>query len=74
MRILILALMLTGCSDKTPAPGSSDLGVSADLAPTCSSTPTTSVELLNACTTADSVDKLPFYPTLAPNGQLPTLP
>jgi hypothetical protein len=29
--------------------------------------------LINACTPADFVDKMPYYPTLAPNGQLPAI-
>jgi hypothetical protein len=34
----------------------------------------THVELLNACTTAQSYEKMPFYPSKAPNGVLPGLP
>jgi hypothetical protein len=44
-----------------------------DMAPACSMNPMTNLEIINACTNADSVDKMPFYPTLAPNGQLPPL-
>ncbi len=54
--------------DMAEAPGN------PDLAPACFMNPTTHFELINACTTADFVDKMPFYPTLAPNGQLPPLP
>ncbi len=80
MRGFIMTLILAaGCSDNSPAPGvqdmsGQDLAATADLAPVCVSNPLTSVELLNACTTADSVDKMPFYPSRAPNGQLPQLP
>ena len=44
---------------------------------TCVMNPTTSVELLNACTTAQTGDPAkdaPYYPSLAPNGNLPPLP
>jgi hypothetical protein len=44
-----------------------------DMTPVCSMSPMTHVELINACTNADFVDKMPFYPTLAPNGNLPAL-
>lgn len=40
----------------------------------CYQDPKTHVEIINACTTAQSVDKTPFYPAKAPNGQLPALP
>jgi hypothetical protein len=45
-----------------------------DLAPTCvTGTPATNEDFLNACTTAASVDIVPFYPDKAPNGVLPPL-
>jgi hypothetical protein len=59
--------------DMMAEPGS-DLGAPPDLSPACVSNPMTNVELLNACTTAQSYDKMPFYPTKAPNGVLPPLP
>jgi hypothetical protein len=46
-------------------------------AATCVMNPMTSVELLNACTTAQSGDTTkdsPYYPSLAPGGNLPPLP
>lgn len=53
-------------------------GGGSDMAqPGCVMNPTTSVELLNACTTAQTGDPnkdAPYYPSLAPNGQLPPLP
>jgi hypothetical protein len=50
-------------------------GGNPDMAPSCFDNPMTNDQLLNSCTTAaiDKVDITPFYPTLAPNGQLPTL-
>ena len=81
MRALLFSLLLVGCtSSSKPAPSdlatapSVDLATNPDLGPTCGEHPMTHVELLNACTNADSVDKTPFYPALAPNGQLPPLP
>ena len=44
------------------------------MAATCVMNPMTHVEIINACTNADFYDKMPYYPTLAPNGQLPPLP
>jgi|GEM_PF-6233254 len=73
--LLLFGLLMAACTDKSAAPqGTQDLSVPPDMAMDCVSNPVTSVELLNACTTADSVDKMPFYPTRAPNGQLPPLP
>jgi hypothetical protein len=45
-----------------------------DMAPACTTNPMTHVEIINACTDADSYDKMPYFPMLAPNGQLPPLP
>ena len=48
----------------------------AGLSFVCAQNPTTNDELLNSCAPAgvDSVNIDPFYPSLAPNGQLPALP
>ena len=40
----------------------------------CFMNPTTHVQIINACTSAQSYDKTPFYPAAAPNGVLPPLP
>ena len=40
----------------------------------CFTNPMTHVEIINACTTADEVDKTPNLPLLGPNGELPPLP
>jgi hypothetical protein len=85
MRPLLLILALAACSGKSNnkmAPADMammqqpnvDLASNPDLAPSCVMNPMTHLELINACTTADSVDKTPQYPVLAPNGQLPPLP
>lgn len=40
----------------------------------CTRAPRTHVEILNACTDAQSVDKRPVLPLLRPDGTLPPLP
>jgi hypothetical protein len=85
--VLALAVTLAtlpACDDDTTAVtgGGPDMammtGGSVDMAqPACIMNPTTSDELLNACTTAQTGDPAkdaPYYPTLAPNGNLPPLP
>ena len=55
-----------------PAGGGGDMTTE-----TCVMNPTTAVELLNACTTAQTGDPskdAPYHPTLAPGGNLPPLP
>ena len=52
-------------------------GGSGDMAITCASNPMTPVELLNACTSAQTGDPnkdAPYFPSLAPGGNLPPLP
>ncbi len=48
----------------------------ADMAFVCVQNPMTNDDFLNSCAPAgvDSVTIDPFYPSLAPNGQLPALP
>jgi hypothetical protein len=86
MRAVLFVTFLAACSsnhnnnnapaDMAQSPSLADLSTAGnpDLEPACNATPMTHAELINACTPADSVDKMPFYPTLAPNGQLPPLP
>ena len=85
IKMLGLAFALStaiGCSGSNGnnGGGKPDLsggGSNADMAtgPTCfSGTPATDTDFLNSCTTDDNVDVTPFYPTNAPNGQLPALP
>lgn len=40
----------------------------------CVTNPTTSLEILNACTDAGYLDKAPTLPLLLPDGGLPELP
>ncbi len=68
---LFLALP-AGCSDNKSNGGGSDMGPTLDMA--CYMNPTTHDQLINACTTSQSYDKMPFYPARAPGGQLPPLP
>lgn len=82
---LLVALAIvttTACDDDsgtTPADMAHTTG--ADMAMTggtmdmgCFMNPTTHVQIINACTTAQSYDKTPYYPAAAPNGVLPPLP
>jgi hypothetical protein len=83
----MLLLGAAGCGDDTTnnnnngmedmaMPDKPDLAMeeTPDMAVACVQNPMTHVEIINACTTAQSYDKMPFYPTLAPNGVLPSLP
>ena len=69
----LLALLLLGCPapDESP-PAPADQGAPDDLS--CSTDPRTHVEILNACTRAQSVDKRPVLPLLRSDGTLPPLP
>ena len=81
---LALATTVAACGDNTnhnatdmAMPTGGD-GGSGDMAmETCVMNPMTPVELLNACTTAQTGDPAkdaPYFPSLAPNGNLPPLP
>ena len=54
--------------------GSSSGGGMGGGAGDCVENPKTHVEIINACTTADKVDKKPTLPLLGPSGELPPLP
>jgi hypothetical protein len=78
MKRLLLLLSslaaLAGCPDSSPTmndPAATDLAT-PDLA--CIVHPQTHIEFLNACTTAQSVDKRPVLPLLRADGTLPPLP
>jgi hypothetical protein len=87
MRSLLLALTLVGaCGDDSGDPPgqpdarqNSDAATGADAPPggpdaSCFMNPTTSVELLNACTTAQKIDKDDSdLPLLNADGTLPPL-
>jgi len=76
--LLALALGLSLCaacgksSNETPDAGSDAGPDFADGG--CYTNPTTSYEIINACTDAGYVDKSPTLPLLLPDGGLPPLP
>lgn len=71
--LLFALLGLAGCPDEPPlpvtdlgSPGGDDLG--------CYVAPVTHLEIINACTGAQSLTKQPVLPLLRPDGTLPPLP
>ncbi len=76
---LVAAVALGACGNGgTSGNGDLAMGGGTDMAqPACVMNPMTHVELLNACTTAQTGDPAkdaPYFPSLAPNGNLPPLP
>jgi hypothetical protein len=78
---LALATTVAACGDNHANGGPADMTTTAagnDMTTaTCATNPMTPVELLNGCTTAQTGDPAkdaPYFPSLAPNGQLPPLP
>jgi len=77
---LASTFMLAGCPKDDNGPedmAKPDMTMTGgpDMAePECYTNPMTHVEIINGCTTAQSVTKMPFYPAKAPNGMLPNLP
>lgn len=73
--IALAALAACGNGSKG---GGGDMGGNPDLAPPpCVMNPQTATEILNACTdaqTGDPAKDYPYFPSLAPAGQLPALP
>ena len=72
--LLFVVAMLTGCPDDSGAginDPPQDLSF-PDLA--CIENPHTHIEILNACTSAQSIDKKPVLPLLQADGTLPPLP
>lgn len=68
-----LLMFAFGCPETEPQEQSPPRDLSApDLS--CVQSPRTHVELLNACTSAQSVDKRPLLPLLQADGTLPPLP
>lgn len=74
-----LVVAMVACADD-PSPAG-DAGVLQDAGrsdagsePECYPTPTRHQELINACTTAQHVDKTPVLPLLNADGTLPPLP
>ena len=74
---LALAGALAACGGKggTPDAGGESPDASVpDAGPTCFTNPQTHVEILNACTTSQGIDKQTTLPLLKPDGTLPPLP
>ncbi|MGQ0506033.1 MAG: hypothetical protein ACT4TC_12025 [Myxococcaceae bacterium] len=63
------ALLVVGCGKRN-----NNGGEKTDGGITCFENPTTHVEIINACTTAEAFDKIPTLPLLLPTGELPPLP
>lgn len=70
------ATTTTGDTSSSSGGGMGGAGGSggASGASDCFTNPMTHVEIINACTTADQVDKTPNLPLLGPSGELPPLP
>jgi hypothetical protein len=68
---LIAAAVLTACG---PAKSTTDAGTPADSGVPCVMNPMTHLEIINACTDAQGIDKHPTLPLLLPDGGLPPLP
>ena len=68
---------LASCGDGDGGKDQPDAGVDAPVVAKCfEGTPTTHLQLMNACVTADveKIDKKPVLPLLGSDGTLPTLP
>lgn len=74
---------LAACGDNNNNNGTPDMampqggGNDMTMMESCVMNPTTPVEILNACSnaqTGDPAKDAPYFPSLAPNGNLPPLP
>lgn len=79
MRLAALSLTLLAllaCDDAAGDPPPLDMGTPDQSAPppSCVETPTTHLEIINACTTATGVQKTAITPLLGADGTLPRLP
>lgn len=61
-------------SNSSSSSGMGGEGGAGGAGPDCFSKPTTHVEIINACTDAEKVDKIVNLPLLEPDGTLPPLP
>jgi hypothetical protein len=71
--LLLGCLCLAGCPEE-PAITVADLGSPDPDDSACYARPSTHLEILNACTSAQSLSKQPVLPLLRPDGTLPPLP
>jgi hypothetical protein len=75
-----IGLAVVACSDTTTADMGNDMAVTQpDMsAPSCypSLWPAAQphVEIINQCTDSQAVDIMPYWPSMAPGGVLPTIP
>jgi predicted small secreted protein len=70
--LVVAALALGACGNHAKG-GGPDMALTA---PPCVQTPVTAVDILNACTqaqTGDPAKDYPYYPSLTPSGTLPPL-
>lgn len=86
--LLMATLLLCACGDddEGPAPSPMDGGVTVDASSPmdssvdaavpedCYTNPKTYLELINACTDAEKIEKKPALPLLKSDGTLPPLP
>jgi hypothetical protein len=74
--LMLLASACGGNSNNPPADAGIDAGIDAGVdagAADCVTNPTTSTDILNACTDAGFIDKTPVLPKLQADGGLPPL-
>ncbi|TKD11940.1 hypothetical protein [Polyangium fumosum] len=84
--LFVLVLLTSACGEENPpanpsgnssssgAGGGGGAGGSGGGGPECFSEPTSHVEIINACTEAEKVDKVVNLPLLNADGSLPPLP
>ena len=73
MRALFLVLVVSAAAACGGGGGQPDGGTDGGRPP-CVENPTTHRELINACTTAQKIEKNPVLPLLQSDGGLPPLP
>jgi hypothetical protein len=61
-------------SSSTSSGGAGNGGSRAGGSTECFTNPVTHVEIINACTDVETIDKTPNLPLLHPKGELPPLP
>lgn len=77
----VMVSLVGACGDETPSTSgtsssssSSGAGGEGGGGPDCHSDPKTHIEIINACTDAEKVDKVVNLPLLEADGSLPPLP
>ncbi|MDI3281856.1 hypothetical protein [Polyangium sp. 15x6] len=78
--LFVLVLLAGACGEDNPpadpsgSSSSSGAGGAGGAGPECFTEPTSHVEIINACTDAEKVDKTVNLPLLNADGSLPPLP